>query len=82
MGRLAIGSGYFIFGMGKYGAHELNYSSDIDSDCLLRHSGLPMCRRVLSHQCSSRRLTRQLVSIMQDMTGDGYVFRMDLQSSA
>ena len=22
--------GYFIFGMGKYGAHELNYSSDID----------------------------------------------------
>ncbi len=31
-----IGSGYIVLGMGKYGAHELNYSSDIDLDRVLR----------------------------------------------
>lgn len=75
---LAEGSGYFVLGMGKLGAHELNYSSDIDlivfydADAATYHG-----KRDL--QDSFIKLTRDLVRILQERTQDGYVFRTDLR---
>ncbi len=74
----SAGSGYFIFGMGKYGAHELNYSSDIDL-IVFYDTLVCKCADGVEPSVFFTRMTRQLVSIMQDMTGDGYVFRMDLR---
>ncbi|MEM8647096.1 MAG: bifunctional [glutamine synthetase] adenylyltransferase/[glutamine synthetase]-adenylyl-L-tyrosine phosphorylase [Pseudomonadota bacterium] len=72
------GSGYFIFGMGKYGAHELNYSSDIDL-IVFYDTMICQCAEGVEPSVFFTRMTRQLVAVMQDMTGDGYVFRMDLR---
>lgn len=71
-------SGFFALGMGKLGARELNYSSDIDLIVLFdpdvaRYSG----RRSML-ECFIR-LTQQMVRLLHDRTEDGYVFRTDLR---
>ncbi|MCB4918411.1 bifunctional [glutamine synthetase] adenylyltransferase/[glutamine synthetase]-adenylyl-L-tyrosine phosphorylase [Brucella intermedia] len=71
-------SGWIVLGMGKFGARELNYSSDIDLIVFIDETrpaiGDPFeCVETFS------RLTRRLVRILQDRTGDGYVFRVDLR---
>ena len=71
-------SGYTILGMGKFGAHELNYSSDIDLIVLYD----PQAARLADGVDPSTffvRLTKRLVVLLQDMTEDGYVFRIDLR---
>jgi glutamate-ammonia-ligase adenylyltransferase len=76
--RPAEGSGWILLGMGKLGAHELNFSSDIDLVVFFD----PETPAVLDPYEASdlfSRLTRRLVRILQDRTGDGYVFRTDLR---
>ena len=81
-GEIAAGapeaSGVFVLGMGKHGAGELNYSSDIDLIVLfdgerLRYRGGegPMAFCV--------RLARSLVYLLETKNKDGYVFRTDLR---
>ncbi len=72
------GSGYFILAMGKHGAYELNYSSDID---LIVFYDLERIRLKEGVQPSVFfvKLTRDLVKLMQERTADGYVFRTDLR---
>ena len=72
------GSGYIVLGMGKYGARELNYSSDIDL-IVFYETALLSLRDGLEPQPFFVRLTRELVRILQERTGDGYVFRTDLR---
>ena len=75
-----IGSGWVALAMGKLGAGELNYSSDIDL-IVLFDPDPPKIRwpdRLVIGETMSR-MTRALVRIMQDRTGDGYVFRTDLR---
>ncbi|MGB7916780.1 MAG: bifunctional [glutamine synthetase] adenylyltransferase/[glutamine synthetase]-adenylyl-L-tyrosine phosphorylase, partial [Rhodomicrobium sp.] len=71
-------SGLIVLGMGKYGAHELNYSSDID---LIIFFDREVARLASGVEAGSFfvRLTRELVHIMQERTADGYVFRTDLR---
>ncbi|WP_421852407.1 bifunctional [glutamine synthetase] adenylyltransferase/[glutamine synthetase]-adenylyl-L-tyrosine phosphorylase [Oricola sp.] len=74
------GSGWVALAMGKLGARELNYSSDIDLIVLFD----PDPQRVqwpdrLEIGETISRMTRKLIRIMQDRTGDGYVFRTDLR---
>lgn len=70
--------GWIVLGMGKFGARELNYSSDIDLIVFIDETkpaiGDP-------YECvdTFSRLTRRLVRILQDRTADGYVFRVDLR---
>jgi glutamate-ammonia-ligase adenylyltransferase len=70
--------GLFVMGMGKLGAHELNYSSDIDlivffdEDAVSTSAGGEL-------QTAFVRLTRNLARLMDERTGDGYVFRTDLR---
>ena len=71
-------SGYFVLGMGKYGAGELNYSSDID---LIVFYDAIAPRRPLKQEVQAFfvRLTKDLVRLLQERTADGYVFRTDLR---
>lgn len=73
-----IGSGYIVLGMGKYGAFELNYSSDID---LIVFFDLERVRLKSGLEPSTFfvRLTRDLVRLIDERTADGYVFRVDLR---
>ncbi|MGE0241061.1 MAG: bifunctional [glutamine synthetase] adenylyltransferase/[glutamine synthetase]-adenylyl-L-tyrosine phosphorylase [Parvibaculaceae bacterium] len=74
----ARGSGYTILGMGKFGAHELNYSSDIDLIVLYDPQTAVLADGV-DPSTFFVRLTKRLVALLQDMTEDGYVFRIDLR---
>src|SRR3954467_7356022 len=74
--RPAAGSGYIVLAMGKMGAGELNYSSDIDLivfyDATTPLQGTEPAPFYV-------RLTRALVKLLQERTADGYVFRTDLR---
>lgn len=71
-------SGLFFLGMGKYGAGELNYSSDIDFSCYFEPEKLPLPGGVEPKSLAVR-VTQIAVALMQDITPDGYVFRCDLR---
>jgi glutamate-ammonia-ligase adenylyltransferase len=71
-------SGYIVLGMGKHGARELNYSSDIDL-IIFYEPDLVNLRAGLEPLAFFVRMTRDLVRLMQERTGDGYVFRTDLR---
>ena len=64
--------------MGKLGARELNFSSDIDL-ILFFDPDAPAITDPLDGTELFSRLARRLVRILQDRTGDGYVFRTDLR---
>jgi glutamate-ammonia-ligase adenylyltransferase len=72
------GSGLIVLGLGKLGGRELNYSSDIDLILLYDPAspGHPPSDRA---QTLFGRLARDLVRILDERTGDGYVFRTDLR---
>ncbi len=72
------GSGLIVLGMGKFGAHELNYSSDIDLIIFFDREIAPLAGTVEPSPFFVR-LTRDLVHILQERTADGYVFRTDLR---
>src|SRR5947207_1257544 len=64
--------------MGKLGGGELNYSSDIDL-ILLFDSAQNAVIATDDAQAFFARLARDLVRILDERTGDGYVFRTDLR---
>ncbi|MGB5258606.1 MAG: bifunctional [glutamate--ammonia ligase]-adenylyl-L-tyrosine phosphorylase/[glutamate--ammonia-ligase] adenylyltransferase [Woeseiaceae bacterium] len=66
-----------ILGMGKLGGRELNFSSDIDLIFLFTNDGETDGPRVVSAQEYFTRLTRQIVSLIDETTVDGIVFRVD-----
>lgn len=72
------GCGLIILGMGKLGAYELNYSSDID---LIVFWDPERLRTTVAEtrQRTAERLVRGLMRLMADRTRDGYVFRTDLR---
>ncbi len=74
----ARGCGYVALAMGKHGAHELNYSSDIDLIVLYDSQTAPLAPGVEAATFFVR-LTKRLVDMLQDMTSNGYVFRVDLR---
>ncbi len=76
--RPSEGSGMVILGMGKLGARELNYSSDIDLIVLYDRDKIDYRGRRTLQDCFVR-LARDLVRLLQDLTEDGYVFRTDLR---
>lgn len=71
-------SGYFVLAMGKHGARALNYSSDIDL-IVFYDEPKARLRQPLETQTFFVRLTRDLVRLLHERTGDGYVFRTDLR---
>ena len=73
-----LGSGFIVLGLGKLGARELNYSSDIDLILLFEREKIQYTGRKTLQECFVR-LARNLVRILQDATAEGYVFRIDLR---
>lgn len=72
------GSGLIVLAMGKLGARELNYSSDIDLIVLYDEEKVPYTGKRDVGQFFVR-LTKNLISLMDDKTACGYVFRTDLR---
>src|SRR3984893_12434305 len=72
------GSGYFVLAMGKMGAFELNYSSDVDL-IFVFDPAAPALDPAIEPAPFYVRLTRGLVKLLQERTADGYVFRVDLR---
>ena len=70
--------GLFYIAMGKCGAFELNYSSDIDISIFYEPSALPLADGV-EPQAFALRHTHLIVELLQARTLDGYVFRVDLR---
>ncbi len=72
------GSGYIVLAMGKMGAFELNYSSDIDL-IVFFDKETPALAPNIEPAPFFVRLTQRLVKLLQERTIDGYVFRTDLR---
>jgi glutamate-ammonia-ligase adenylyltransferase len=71
-------SSLIVLAMGKMGAGELNYSSDIDL-IVFFDSSAPTLAPDIEPQPFFVRLTQGLARMLQQRTGDGYVFRVDLR---
>ncbi|MBU6268397.1 MAG: bifunctional [glutamine synthetase] adenylyltransferase/[glutamine synthetase]-adenylyl-L-tyrosine phosphorylase [Sphingomonadales bacterium] len=70
--------GFFALALGKHGAGELNYSSDIDP--ILLYDPDRMARRERDDPGEAAvRVARQVVQTLGSMDGEGYVFRVDLR---
>lgn len=72
------GTGLVVLGMGKLGGRELNYSSDIDIVVFFDPDTGILVEPDEATETYARML-RRLIRILQDRTGDGYVFRTDLR---
>lgn len=70
--------GLIVLGMGKLGARELNYSSDIDLIVFIDETSSHIGDQYESVDVFSK-MMRRLIRIMQERTADGYVFRIDLR---
>jgi [glutamine synthetase] adenylyltransferase / [glutamine synthetase]-adenylyl-L-tyrosine phosphorylase len=75
------GGGLTVIGMGKLGARELNYSSDIDLVLLCDPAADIYTERSAGDALGAftTRLARGLVALMEARDADGYVFRTDLR---
>ena len=73
-----VDSGLIVLAMGKHGAFELNYSSDIDIIVFFETSKVQITDR-FELQPSLVRITKRIVKILQERTEHGYVFRTDLR---
>ena len=78
-GRPSAGCGLVVLGMGKLGACELNYSSDIDLIILYDPAQHPERPTRPGPSATFPRLARSLVALMETRDADGYVFRTDLR---
>jgi glutamate-ammonia-ligase adenylyltransferase len=74
----AASAGFVALALGKQGAGELNYSSDIDPILLFDPDTLP--RRPRDEPAEAAQIyARQIVKTMSNMDAEGYVFRVDLR---
>ena len=72
------GCGLVVLALGKHGALELNYSSDVDLVVFFD----PACAAVPAEADPAPiyvRITKTLARLLQERTGDGYVLRVDLR---
>ena len=75
---LEAGSGVVVLALGKMGARELNYSSDIDI-IVLYDSAAASIPEGTEPAPLFVRLTKALAKLLQERTSDGYVLRVDLR---
>jgi [glutamine synthetase] adenylyltransferase / [glutamine synthetase]-adenylyl-L-tyrosine phosphorylase len=74
----AKGCCYVALAMGKHGAMELNYSSDVD--LIILYDADTSCLPPEGEAAKLFvRITQRLVAVLQEITADGYVFRTDLR---
>ncbi|PKB19319.1 glutamate-ammonia-ligase adenylyltransferase [Novosphingobium kunmingense] len=71
-------AGFLALALGKHGAQELNYSSDIDPILLYDPALLPRRSRDEPGE-AAQRVARTLMQTMSHVDAEGYVFRVDLR---
>ncbi len=76
-GAPARGSCFAVLAMGKLGARELNFSSDVDLVLIFDSAAHPYTEE--TNGATFARLARDLVTLMQHRDANGYVFRTDLR---
>ena len=74
----AAPAGFLALALGKHGAQELNYSSDIDPILLYDPETLPRRERDEPGEAAAR-IARRVVQTLSHIHGEGYVFRVDLR---
>ncbi|MCE9677670.1 bifunctional [glutamate--ammonia ligase]-adenylyl-L-tyrosine phosphorylase/[glutamate--ammonia-ligase] adenylyltransferase [Shewanella sp. AS1] len=69
-----------ILGMGKLGGRELNFSSDIDLIFTFpEHGETRGGRRALDNQQFFIRMGQHLINLLNQVTTDGFVYRVDMR---
>jgi len=71
-------TGLVVIAMGKHGAFELNYSSDVDLVVFYDEDRFPFTMRG-DKRTGAVDLVKRLVRLLAETTADGYVFRVDLR---
>ncbi|MBI3185753.1 MAG: bifunctional [glutamate--ammonia ligase]-adenylyl-L-tyrosine phosphorylase/[glutamate--ammonia-ligase] adenylyltransferase [Myxococcales bacterium] len=74
------GLGFCVFGLGKLGGEDLNFSSDVDLIYLYREEGQTSggFEGSLSHAQFFAKLAEGTTRALSAVTGDGFCFRVDL----
>ena len=67
------------FAMGKMGGRELNFSSDIDLIFTFAEDGETSGPRKTSHYEFYLSVIRKLVKVLDEVTADGFVYRVDIR---
>lgn len=69
-----------VYGMGKLGGKELNFSSDIDLIFVYPETGETVgARRSIDNQLFFTRLGQKLITALNQKTEDGFVYRVDMR---
>lgn len=71
-----------ILGMGKLGGAELNFSSDIDLIFAYRNQGETQAaagQKSIEHEVFFRKLAQKLIASLDQMTAEGFVYRVDMR---
>ena len=68
-----------VFGLGKLGGGELNFSSDIDLVYAYPRDGESDGRRALEAEDYFARLGQRLAKLLDEVTADGFCHRVDLR---
>ena len=68
-----------VLGMGKLGGRELNFSSDVDLIFLYSQSGESSGPRAIDNAEYFKRLGAQLIRLLDAVTEDGFVCRVDMR---
>ncbi|MCW9013587.1 MAG: bifunctional [glutamate--ammonia ligase]-adenylyl-L-tyrosine phosphorylase/[glutamate--ammonia-ligase] adenylyltransferase [Gammaproteobacteria bacterium] len=72
-----------VLGMGKLGGHELNFSSDIDLIFAFEEEGETRSesstRRAMANSQFFTQLGQRFIKALNDVTADGFVFRVDMR---
>lgn len=68
-----------VIGMGKLGGGELNVSSDIDLIFVYPEDGVTNGARSIDNSDFFNRVGRKIITLINEMTADGYVFRVDMR---
>jgi glutamate-ammonia-ligase adenylyltransferase len=70
---------FIVIGMGKLGGAELNVSSDIDLIFAYEEEGETNGGEVISNQDFFTKLAKKVISALDEITEDGFVFRVDMR---
>ncbi len=70
---------FIVIGMGKLGGRELNVSSDIDLIFAYENEGETQAENPISNQDFFTRLAKKLIAAIDEITEDGFVFRVDMR---
>jgi glutamate-ammonia-ligase adenylyltransferase len=68
-----------VFGLGKLGGGELNFSSDVDLVYAYEHDGVSDGARALAAEDYFARLGQQLAKLLDEVTAEGFSHRVDLR---